>query len=128
MAISKSVRVLVHEKYGKHCAYCGCILEYKKMQVDHLYPQFLAHHYKNDKKKDIDEFGNLMPSCAKCNNHKHSWRLEEWRRELSLQVTRLLKTSTQFNKALLFGQVIITESPIVFYFEILQRNKEKECH
>lgn len=35
-AIPKKVRELVYKKYGGHCAYCGCKLEYKDMQVDHI--------------------------------------------------------------------------------------------
>ena len=35
-AISKKDRKLVYEMYNGHCAYCGCELELKKMQVDHF--------------------------------------------------------------------------------------------
>lgn len=31
----KKTRIKVWEKYGKKCAYYGCDLEYKDMQVDH---------------------------------------------------------------------------------------------
>lgn len=30
------VREEVYSKYNGHCAYCGCRLEYKDMQVDHI--------------------------------------------------------------------------------------------
>ncbi len=108
-------RQAVYEKYDGHCAYCGRKITYKQMQVDHYWPQFLKH-----REPDIDNnrFDNLMPSCAKCNIHKHAWRPEEWRSELSKQVTRLRKNA-QFDRALRFGQIQITESPIVFYFERL---------
>lgn len=36
--IPKSVRKQVYAKYNGHCAYCGCELEYKDMQVDHVIP------------------------------------------------------------------------------------------
>lgn len=35
-AISQKTRKAVYEKYGGHCAYCGCELDYKDMQVDHV--------------------------------------------------------------------------------------------
>lgn len=34
--IPKPVRLKVYEKYNGHCAYCGCELELKDMQVDHI--------------------------------------------------------------------------------------------
>lgn len=36
--ISKSVREQVYKKCHGHCAYCGCLLDYKDMQVDHVIP------------------------------------------------------------------------------------------
>lgn len=35
-AIPKQIRQKVYEKHNGHCAYCGCELEYKDMQVDHI--------------------------------------------------------------------------------------------
>ena len=37
-AIPKSIRMTVYQKCDGHCAYCGCDLEYKDMQVDHVVP------------------------------------------------------------------------------------------
>lgn len=34
--IPKNIRKQVYEKYNGHCAYCGCKLDYKDMQVDTL--------------------------------------------------------------------------------------------
>jgi len=34
MTINKQLRKQVWNKYNQHCAYCGCIIEYKDMQVD----------------------------------------------------------------------------------------------
>ena len=34
--IPKKVREQIYEKYYGHCAYCGCEIEYKEMQVDHI--------------------------------------------------------------------------------------------
>jgi 5-methylcytosine-specific restriction endonuclease McrA len=83
------------------------------MQVDHLHPKYLSHLEPN---LDNNRHDNLMPACRKCNIHKHAMRLEMWRNELSLQITRL-KKNTQFDRALRFKQLEIKEVPIVFYFE-----------
>jgi len=109
-------RQLIYQKFGGRCAYCGREITVKQMQVDHYWPQFLAHFQPN---LDNNRIENLMPSCAKCNNHKHGMRPEIWRKELELQVTRLRK-NTQFDRALRFGQLQITEKPVVFYFETFQ--------
>lgn len=36
--IPKKLRKQVYAKCNGHCAYCGCELEYKDMQVDHVIP------------------------------------------------------------------------------------------
>jgi 5-methylcytosine-specific restriction endonuclease McrA len=107
-------RKAVFEKYKGHCAYCGREICFKKFQVDHYWPQYMKHH----QVQNNNHFNNLMPSCARCNNHKHSMSPETWRSELAKQVTRLTKNA-QFDRALRFGQIQITECPIVFYFERL---------
>ena len=35
-AIPKKTRLKSYDKYNHRCAYCGCDLEYKDMQVDHV--------------------------------------------------------------------------------------------
>ena len=106
-------RERVYHKYGGRCAYCGRKIELKDMQVDHYWPQHLAHF---QPELDSDREENLMPSCRKCNSCKGGWKPEEFRKELSLQVKRLCQNA-QFDRALRFKQVIIKEAPIVFYFE-----------
>lgn len=68
--IPVAMRQLVHKKYGERCAYCGCPLAYKDMQVDHLHPL---------KKGGTDELENLMPACRSCNHYKESFTLEQFR-------------------------------------------------
>lgn len=37
MKVSNSfIRHAVYAKYNGHCAYCGCEIDYKDMQVDHI--------------------------------------------------------------------------------------------
>lgn len=72
--IPKDVRKQVYEKCNGHCAYCGCKLDYKDMQVDHVKSVF----YYNGT-NDID---NLLPSCRMCNFYKSTFTLEEFRKNL----------------------------------------------
>jgi hypothetical protein len=97
------------------------------MQVDHFWPQFLAHHQKD---LDNNRLENLMPSCHKCNNHKHGMKPEVWRSELKRQI-EMLRKNAQFDRCLRFGQVGIWHNPIVFYYEKLEqeasRAEQGEC-
>jgi hypothetical protein len=109
-------RETVYQRYKGHCAYCGMSITIKQMQIDHFWPQCLAHHQPSI---DSNRPENLMPSCQKCNIHKHGMRPEFWRHELEMQVSRLNK-NPQFDRALRFGQIQITKKPILFYFEIFE--------
>ena len=37
--MNKNIRQAVYAKYNGHCAYCGCEIGYKDMQVDHIEPK-----------------------------------------------------------------------------------------
>ena len=89
-------------------------LEAVHLQDLYFWPQFLSHLQRG---MDNNREENLMPSCAKCNNHKHGMQPEVWRKELERQVS-MLRKNTQFDRALRFGQLAITEKPVVFYFEL----------
>jgi len=111
----------VWEKYGGHCAYCGEEITVKSMQVDHIWPKRLAHW---QKELDPNREENLNPACRKCNNFKTGMVIDpvmypglaDFRDEIKMQVSRLRKVS-QFDRALRFGLVTITENPVQFYFE-----------
>ena len=62
---------------------CGCKLEYKDMQVDHVKSVF----YYNGT-NDID---NLLPSCRMCNFYKSTFTLDEFRKNLETLHERLRK-------------------------------------
>jgi 5-methylcytosine-specific restriction endonuclease McrA len=122
--MKKEIRLKVFNKYGGHCAYCGCELKYKDMQVDHIHPQYLKHWLKSEvmmrdsdvKVKDIDDFENLNPSCRACNFAKGTETLEAFRREIGLKIKRIERT---FNWRLLekYGLVQKIEKPVLFYYE-----------
>ena len=105
-------RKKVYEKFGGRCAYCGKGILFNRMEVDHMFPRFLSDLQSG---LDNDNFKNLMPACRPCNRHKGGMSLEMWRDELSKQVDRI--RSGPFDRALRFGQIKVTECPIVFYFE-----------
>jgi len=119
------VRSDVHQKYDGHCAYCGVTITIKQMQVDHIIPRrlFSKEHdcfiIRARKFTDygLNDFRNLAPSCALCNNFKSGMSLEQFRSELSKQPERLRRYRNQFKLAERFGLVVVIDQPIVFFFE-----------
>ena len=94
-------------KFNKHCAYCGKELEYKDMQVDHMWPKTFGGN---------SEIINLMPPCRRCNHYKRANNINVFR--------RLMNTLHQRISNLYIGKVaidygIITVKPFngLFYFE-----------
>ena len=101
-------RVKVWEKYGEHCAYCGCDISLEEMEVDHLIPK-----YKDG--DDSDE--NLMPSCRSCNRWKKTFTLDEFKKELMLQLLRVPRDSAGYRMLVRYGLIEETGKPVKFYFE-----------
>lgn len=114
-SISKSTRKIVYQKYNGRCAYCGCELEYKDMQIDHI-----RSVYWNNGDNEID---NLMPACRMCNFYKSTYSLEEFRERLQTLTERLEKTFI-YRLAKKYGIVEEHKKPIRFYFE--KRGRENE--
>jgi 5-methylcytosine-specific restriction endonuclease McrA len=112
-------RQKVLNKCGGHCAYCGDEITLKTMQIDHIMPKlFFGFGCEEDiPNYGVDDIINLNPSCRKCNNFKNVWSLEEFRRELEVQVERARKYSVNFRMAEKFNQIQINKQPIIFYFE-----------
>jgi 5-methylcytosine-specific restriction endonuclease McrA len=110
--MSKIDRLKVHEKCNGRCGYCGINITVKEMQVDHILAQ---------ERGGTDEFSNLMPSCRYCNKHKTSFMLEDFRFELSQQLNRANKYSSNYRMAKRYMQVTETPKPIIFYFETLNK-------
>ena len=122
-ALSKKTRQLVYEKYHGHCAYCGCELAYKDMQVDHVESYYLNdpdnYFIHRDKKsvKELNELENLMPACRMCNFYKSTDSLESFRKKLQRTLLPNVKRPFQFRLAEKYGMVEVHEKPIRFYFE-----------
>ncbi|WP_432642893.1 HNH endonuclease [Acidaminococcus sp.] len=127
--LSKKQRLAVYEKYGGHCAYCGCELAYKDMQVDHVDPYNLNDPNYNwghgDKSKSADELNqmeNLMPACRMCNFYKSGGSLESFRERLRDTLLPNATKTFQFRLAEKYGLVEKHEKrKIFFYFE------QEEC-
>ncbi len=107
-SIPKKIREQVYQKFDGHCAYCGCELAYKDMQVDHV----ISVYGKNGS-NDID---NLMPACRMCNFYKSIFSLEDFRKNLESLHERLRKPFI-YRLALKYGLITEHKDKIVFYFE-----------
>ena len=122
MKLSKTQREQIWNKYNKHCAYCGCELNYKDMQVDHIKPAFHNWSEKDKEKllpKDYagdDSIENLNPSCRACNFRKGSNNIEGFREELQ---HGLLCCQRNFTYRMMIKYGLVEEHPqeIKFYFE-----------
>ena len=120
---TKSKREIIWKKYDKRCAYCGCELEYKDMQVDHIQSKFNHNYYNLDEYKDRIE--NLNPSCRQCNFYKSSKTLEAFRKSLSTIHERLNKAFI-FRLAIKHGIVEYKGFDGKFYFEKITKERSKE--
>lgn len=76
--LTKDERIAVYEKMNGHCAYCGCELEYKDMQVDHVVP------INGCLKQGEDTLGNMLPACRSCNHYKSKSTLEGFRKMVEI--------------------------------------------
>ena len=107
-AIPKKIRLKVYEKYDGHCGYCGCELEYKDMQEDHI--ESLYWH------GGEDDINNYMPACRMCNFYKSTMALEDFREQLQT-IPQRLEREFIYRLAKIYGIVEENEKPIKFYFE-----------
>lgn len=116
--IPKKTRQLVWEKYSHHCAYCGCELDYKDMQVDHIKSVYLHTDLKNDMDwESMNDIDNLMPSCRMCNFYKNAGDIEYLRKRLSDELIRNMRKPFDYRLALKYGLIKESIKPVVFYFE-----------
>lgn len=129
-ALSKKTRQMVYEKCHGHCAYCGCELAYKDMQVDHVDPCYRNDPESktgNEVKKSSDELNqldNLMPSCRMCNFYKSVSTLEAFRKRVQETLLPNVRRPFQFRLAEKYGLVEVHEKPIRFYFEEVAKGKK----
>jgi len=103
----QNIRHVVWLKFNKHCAYCGKELEYKDMQIDHMYPKTYGGN---------NELINLMPSCRRCNHYKRDMTLKEFRHLIKTLHERI---QAQYISKVAIDYGIVTIRPFsgMFYFE-----------
>ena len=112
--IPKKIREQVYNKYGGHCAYCGCPLEYKDMQVDHIESVYASSLLKKEVNDSIE---NYMPSCRMCNFYKSTSTIEQFRNNLQNMLMRNVRLPFDYRLALKYGLIKEDIKPIIFYFE-----------
>ena len=121
--IKKADRILIWNKYGKRCSYCGEPLKYKDMQVDHIQAK---------RKGGDDDIENYNPACRSCNYYKDTFTIDMFRRQLESLHERLVKS---FIVRLAIKYKILSldkKVNIKFYFEkyneTFQYSKNKVAH
>lgn len=118
MSKTKALRERIHQKFGGRCAYCGSVLEYRNMQVDHYLPQCREKFYARRCKKDVHAEENLMPACRRCNHYKRA-RTPKQFRELMLSLHERLEAIYILKVAVDFGMATVKPFDGKFYFEKL---------
>lgn len=115
--LNKKLRQEVYDKYNGHCAYCGCEIEMKDLQVDHIVPKFRNNEMWHKGKIGSDDISNLNPSCRACNYYKGMYSLEQFRENLSTMLIAKVRRLFDYRLALKHGLVTENIHPIKFYFE-----------
>lgn len=106
--LTKEERLAVLAKTNSHCAYCGCKLEYKDLQVDHIFPVYLGGK---------NEMSNYLPACRSCNKYKDTCTVEVFRKALEHMPAALERDCTTYKIAHRFGIVQVVKPNVEFYFE-----------
>ena len=135
-AIPKKLRQQVYDKYGGHCAYCGCELERDNFQVDHakslwhtyiekrVESNFQFHDDSPEANQD-DSIENLMPACKQCNYYKDSMDIENFRKAILETLSHTCIDTFATRLAMKYGMITYTPWDGKFYFE-KQETKLKE--
>ena len=105
--MKKGERIKVYNKYDGKCAYCGKVIQYKDIQVDHVIPK---------RQGGVDDISNYNPSCRRCNHYKRAYRLESYR-ELILKLHTKIRDMYLCKTAEDYGIIKIEPWDGKFYFE-----------
>ena len=112
------MRLSLYEKYNHKCAYCGCDLEYKDMQIDHIKSFYTNTDIKQTMtEEEMYSEENMMPTCRQCNFYKSTMDLETFRQRLSGTLMSNLQKTFQYRLALKYGLIKEHIRPVTFYFE-----------
>lgn len=120
MRFDKETRKKIYDKYNGHCAYCGCELEYKDMQVDHIIPKELMAregYVGGYPENEIECMDNYNPSCRQCNFYKSTKSLEKFRHDLEETIWHNLDKMFNYRLLKKYNQIEEHKGSIKFYFE-----------
>lgn len=125
MALRKSQREALFQKYGGRCAYCGEPLG-ARWHADHIEPLIRNDWFKRagfavpHRAPDYphrDTLMNMNPACPPCNLDKHNLSLETWRGLIERSNEVLARDVSTFRRAVRYGLVQLNSQPVLFYFE-----------
>lgn len=122
MSFNKKMREIIHSKYDGHCAYCGCEISIKEMEIDHIIPKYHFEIRIANVDYNEDDIINLNPACRDCNRYKETLTLENFRYKIQTIVDRL-KQKWIFRIALKYGLLSINNFQIKFYYELKNEPK-----
>lgn len=120
--IPKAKRMEVYQKFGGHCAYCGCKLEYKDMQVDHLDAVYRAEAEGREASDSIDNFN---PSCRMCNFYKGTLTIEEFRKKIMTFQAVYFPEHFHTRLAHKYGMMTFARWDGEFYFEKIRKDGKR---
>jgi len=137
MKLTPKQRSILRMKFGGYCAYCGCDLPEKGWHADHVEAALRKWEFGprrqdgarrtiptgDHRRPENDVMENLFPACAPCNLFKATFSLEGFREQIAEQTERARQYSVNFRTAERFGQIKVTASPIVFWFERYQKEQ-----
>lgn len=126
-AISKKVRIALYEKYNHRCAYCGCEMEYKDMQVDHIESVYRNNDIAQTmSEEEMYDESNLLPTCRQCNFYKSTFTVEQFRQRLKEVMMPNLQKDFRYRLAVKYGLIEETGKNVKFYFEEIPDEQTKK--
>ena len=114
--IPKRQREAVFNKYGGRCAYCGCELTLRTMQVDHIKAVYASSLENNGVETQDDSLDNLNPSCRQCNFYKGTLDIEQFRKKIMTTLYETCQNTFQAKLAKKLGMLTVKQFD-KFYFE-----------
>lgn len=110
-------RRAIYDKSGGLCWYCGITLPEKGWHADHFFPVVRDPYTKEIGIPEYNTDANLVPSCASCNNMKHSYEIEFFRKSIENFIASLNKYSTQYKIAKRYDLIEEKPKPVIFWYE-----------
>lgn len=114
--IPKRQREAVFNKYSGRCAYCGCELTPRTMQVDHIKAVYTSSLENDGVETQDDNLENLNPSCRQCNFYKGTLDIEQFRKKIMTTLYETCQNTFQAKLAKKLGMLTVKQFD-KFYFE-----------